>query len=226
MSFDESKDSLGPFAWQFTPNKRLRSTANTVVPENVGCSLLPVQCDKPAACGTDPVNSKWKDSYLGHPDLANLPRSMDVFRKIERDVNLSLQLPRAGSTPGRVLQHSVSLFEALLSKHQPMTFKFGITHDAAVRWHNTKFGYKYSKDPFSHMIIIYAAANPHGPAFLEAMLIDRFGSFLFAKRLPRLLVQFFYICRSCKDSNDVMFSCWGGSNRGLPAKVSEDAKMF
>ena len=31
------------------------------------------------------------------------------------------------------------------------------------------------------MIAIYAASNPHGPAFLEAALIDRFGSFLLAQ---------------------------------------------
>lgn len=61
-----------------------------------------------------------------------------------------------------------------------MTFKFGITHDPCVRWHNTKFGYKYSKDPFQQMLVVYAASNPHGPAFLEAALIDRFGSFLVA----------------------------------------------
>ena len=74
-----------------------------------------------------------------------------------------------------------------------MTFKFGITHDAYVRWHNRGWGYKYSKDRFEKMVVVYAAANPHGPAFLEAALIDRFGGFLVAfQHFPCYL---YYECR-------------------------------
>lgn len=100
-----------------------------------------------------------------------------MFRKIELDPYISLQLPSPGATAGRVLRHSASLFEDLLKKNKPMTFKFGITHDACVRWHNRGWGYKYSKDKFEKMVVVFAAANPHGPAFLEAALIDRFGGF-------------------------------------------------
>ena len=33
-------------------------------------------------------------------------------------------------------------------------------------------------DKFDYMIVLYAASHRHGPAFLEASLIQRFGSFL------------------------------------------------
>lgn len=148
---------MGPYAWQFKP------TAPSPL-------VLPVEAPEPT----------FKDTYLEYPDLANLPRARDVFRNIEMDSRLKLQLPRTGCTAGRVLQHCVHTFESLVAKHKPLTFKFGITHDASVRWHNSTFGYKFSKDPFDEMIILYAAGNPHGPSFLEAMLIDRFGGFLFA----------------------------------------------
>lgn len=123
----------------------------------------------------------WEDRYLQHSDLSNLPRSQDVFRKIEMDSCLSMALPKPGATPGFVLHHCVQTFENLHSKNRPMTFKFGFTHDASVRWHNPAFGYVRSKgDSYDHMLILYAASNPHGPSFLEAALIDHFGSFLIA----------------------------------------------
>lgn len=188
---DSSEASLGPYAWQFKPT----STGNAMVPMKITGLSLPLVDDALAAEGSkgkllvEP--SPWNDVYLQFSDLANLPRSKDVFRKIEMDSKLSLWLPKVGSTAGRVVEHSVRVFETLKAQHEPMTFKFGITHDPAVRWHNTRFGYRYSKDPFDFMVIIYAASNPHGPAFLEAMLIDRFGSFLFAKPVHITNVMFF-----------------------------------
>ena len=59
-----------------------------------------------------------------------------------------------------------------------MTFKFGITNDAYKRWNNRKYGYKHCVDKFEKMLIVYSATNPHGPAFLEAALIDRYESTL------------------------------------------------
>ncbi len=149
-----------------------------------GLEHLPVvgenQCDDRFGGRCLPDSTLWKDQYLQYDDLKNLPRSMDVFRKIERDPVLSLNLAKPGMTAGRILAHAVAFFEKLWSQNHPMTFKFGVTHDAAVRWHNTNFGYKYSRDKFDYMTIIYGTSNPHGPSFLEAALIDRFGSNLFA----------------------------------------------
>lgn len=184
------KASSGPYAWQHRPLKRKRSDVNNKAKPNLesgGQEHLPVagdnQCDHRfgGLCLSD--STLWKDQYLQYDDLRNLPRSMDVFRKIEQDPVLTLNLAKPGMTAGRILAHAVSFFDKLWSQNHPMTFKFGVTHDAAVRWRNTTFGYKYSKDKFDYMAIIYGTSNPHGPSFLEAALIDRFGSNLFAFHL-------------------------------------------
>ena len=109
---------------------------------------------------------------------------------------LSLALPKPGSTPGGVLNHCIKTIEKLYAEKKPITFKIGFTHDAAVRWHNSVFGYKGSKDPFDYMIVLYGAANPHGPAFLEAALINHFGSFLFASTCLTVLKLVFLISPS------------------------------
>ena len=158
--------------------------ANAIQPaelNQLSCQHLPLAVDHSVHARPTSDRSLWQDSYLEHEELRNLSRSQDVFRKIEMDAALSMTLPKPGATAGRILDHSIQFFEKLVSKHKPMTFKFGITHDAAVRWQNRKFGYIHAKgDKFDHMVVIYAASNPYGPAFLEAALIDRFSSFLFA----------------------------------------------
>ena len=124
-------------------------------------------------CGKISISSMmiWQD-YHG-------PRTSSG--KLNRTHASSLDIPKPRATAGGVLQHSINLFEKLLEANKPMSFKFGITHDPAIRWHNSTFGYKVSRERFQHLIAIYAASNPHGPAFLEAALIDRFGSFLLAQ---------------------------------------------
>lgn len=172
---------MGPFPWERKP-KRLRSCA-LAGPKNEEFQHLPLESDpldKPI--GTSGLNTllDYEDQYLRYGDLKSLPRSQDVFRKIEKDPILSLRLPRPDATAGKVLEHACCTFERLLSDNKPMTFKFGITHDAAKRWHNSVFGYRYSKDKFDFMMILFAASNPHGPSFLEAALIQQYKSFLIA----------------------------------------------
>ena len=182
--------SLGPYAWQYKQEKHVRRSHRAKGgpnPEN-----LPLEGSSEVGEDTRghvlSQSIAWKDIYLQHDDLAWLPRSQDVFRKIEKDPYLSLDIPKPGATAGVVLQHSINLFQKLLEANKPMSFKFGITHDPAIRWHNSTFGYKVSKERFQHLIAIYAASNPHGPAFLEAALIDRFGSFLLAQSHDTYLV--------------------------------------
>ena len=173
--------SMGPYAWQHKRVKTLRSSAlpNRILnPEPSVFQHLPLEGEKHVdAC---PKVSMQDPIYLQHEDLRNLPRSMDVFSKIQLDPQLHLSLPKPNVTAGHVMAHGIREFQTLLEKNKPMTFKFGFTHDPSVRWHNSKFGYKYSKDKFDFMLIIYAASNPYGPSFLEAALIDRFGCCLFA----------------------------------------------
>ena len=174
---------------------------------NPGLEHLPLETEaKPCETLLSKANTQpclWEDRYLQFPDLRNLTRSENVFRKIEMDPCLSLALPKPGATPGRVLDHCIQTFEKMLSQNKPMTFKFGFTHDAAVRWHNSVFGYKFSKDRFDFMVILFGAANPHGPAFLEAALIEKFGGFLFAM-LFLIVVLNRFDCLSC-----LMFELFG-----------------
>lgn len=117
-----SEASLGPYAWEYKlpkPVKRMKLMDDGY--RNLGNpQSLPLE-DSPAVENelASSVVSKgfvFQDSYLQHDDLAKLPRSMDMFRKIELDPYISLQLPSPGATAGRVLRHSASLFEDLLKK--------------------------------------------------------------------------------------------------------------
>ncbi|CAL1172992.1 unnamed protein product [Cladocopium goreaui] len=121
--------SLGPFPWERKP-KRLRSCA-LADPKNVEFQHLPLESDRlDKPIGTSGLNTllDYEDQYLRYGDLKSLPRSQDVFRKIEKDPILSLRLPRPDATAGKVLEHACCTFERLLSDNKPMTFKFGITH--------------------------------------------------------------------------------------------------
>ena len=148
----------------------------------------------------------WKDVYLDHPDLKSLARSQSVFRQIELDPDLDVKLPRPGVTPGRVLEHCVQTFESLYTRNKPMTWKFGFTHNAAVRWGNTTFGYKYGKERYDYMLVLYATPHAHGAAFLEAALIDRFRSYLIA-----MLLTIFYHVKfvgTCAVHLPMLFWSW------------------
>lgn len=173
-----SEASLGPYAWQYKPAKKMRfSDWDTVDPNPEN---LPVTSYAQAGKRLVSEGLKFQDAYLQHADVANLPRSQDAFRRLEMDPCMSLKLAKPGSTAGTVLRHSSMVFEDLFQKQKPMTFKFGISHDPCLRWHNSRFGYKHGKERFECMTIVYTASNPHGPAFLEAALIDRYNSFLIA----------------------------------------------
>ena len=177
-----SEASLGPYAWEYKRAKKMKLSHGDTMdpnPENLPVANL---ATSGAPTGKLVVSEgvMFQDTYLQHDDVASLPRSQDVFRRIELDPCMSLRLPKPGSTAGTVLKHCSQVFENLLEKNKPMTYKFGISHDPCVRWHNSCFGYKYGRDKFECMTIVYTASNGHGPAFLEAALIDRYGSFLIA----------------------------------------------
>lgn len=170
---------MGPYAWEYKRRKQVGFSQRVdVEPSYSKSQHVQVERESKNHVPVEPV--RWHDAYLCHSDLAGLPRSQNVFRKIEADPRITLKLPKPGVTAGGVLAHATQLFEKLLEQHKPMTFKFGITHDASMRYHNPVFGYRYSKDKLENMIIIYGASNPHGPAFLEGCLIHLFGGFMVA----------------------------------------------
>ena len=153
----------GPFPW------RCAATSNN---DNQGAQNQQRQ-GRSSSSTSDP---KWARSL--NQDVLSLARTRDVFNKVDADACLSYRLPPLNATAGRVIHHACEVFEGLMIQHKPMSFKFGFTHCASARWHNRKFGYRYDKLRFQQMIILYAAASPDGPAFLEATLIKQYQSFL------------------------------------------------
>ena len=122
-------------------------------------------------------NAKWV-RLIGN-EMLRLNRTSEVFDKITNDPALSYRLPPPNATAGTVIHHACEVFEGVHLHHKPMTFKFGFTHCAHFRWHNKKFGYAHDcVDKFAFMIVVFAAADPVGPAFLEASLIRQYGSCL------------------------------------------------
>lgn len=138
--------------------------------------LDPINCFKKKKLDLHKVPTKKGQEHLDFEDLRELARSASVFSEIAEDPCVSLSLPPSGVTAGRVLEHACTVFQKHHSKLSPMTFKFGFTHSPCFRWHSKLFGYKDCVDKFQHMTILFAAANPHAPAFLEAALIREFGS--------------------------------------------------
>ena len=114
--------------------------------------------------------------YMQDPDLCKLNRSLEVFKKMESQEHMTVSLPRPGSTAGFVLEHAARCFEMLHKKKQPMIWKFGITHCPHFRWHHHPYGYRYALEKYEGMLVIYSAPQPLGPSFLEAHLIQRYGS--------------------------------------------------
>ena len=161
---------MGPYAWEHTrPVKRLRSNAKDPLEHSVVKLHLPLEAEerhrKKHSHNGMGGSSLCKSPYIEHDDLKDLPRSMEVFRKIEGNPSLTLMLPKPAATAGRVLEHAAERFTQMLRRNEPCTFKFGITVDPSDRWENYS---KYSLDRFDNMIVLYAAAQPYGPAFLEA----------------------------------------------------------
>lgn len=91
---------------------------------------------------------------------------------------LEYRTPPVGVPAGSVLQHAKRVMTSLFTKHDPMIFKFGYTHNANWRWHNSLYGYKFARERWTGMIILYDATQPFGPAMLEAALIDAYRSTL------------------------------------------------
>lgn len=103
-------------------------------------------------------------------------RLADLVSEASSTGAIAFRLPKAGAVSGQVLRHSINVFEGLLSKHYPVTFKFGFTHCPSWRWNNSIYGYKYSREKWASMVVLYASAEPYSPAMLEATLIEKYGS--------------------------------------------------
>ena len=109
-----------------------------------------------------------------NPKMQSLPRTREVFEKMLAMQEFIIKLPKADALAGQVIRHGVNVIEETLRLHGPMVYKIGFSYNPYNRWHNKSFGYKYEKQRWQHMTIIYISSETMGPAFLEAALIQRF----------------------------------------------------
>ena len=109
----------------------------------------------------------------------SLQRTRECFEKIEADPELDYDLPkRPGILAGQILKYCFDKADQVLAAQAPCIYKFGYTHCAHFRWHNTTFGYKCAPDKWEKLLVIYAASETISPAYVEGALIQRFKGFL------------------------------------------------
>jgi hypothetical protein len=171
---------LRPYAWQRIPREpveaRIHQTIRHV--DSIGGQNLDLKQrsrSPPQSRGTS-LDAKFRPFLDEH--LLSLSRTADVFQRIGEEKHMVCKLPKPGQTAGRVLRHSESVFQNLMDRNYPMTFKFGITHCPSFRWHHKPYGYKHGLEKFDSMALVYVSSCVTGPAFLEAALISKFGSCL------------------------------------------------
>ena len=111
-----------------------------------------------------------------HPDIAG--KVTALIHESRAAETIVWRLPKRNLSAGTVLQHAVHSIEAYFEQYTPCIWKVGWTHDPIWRWGNTLYGYGVAKDRWEQMVMIFASHEPHGPAFLEAALIEKYKSFL------------------------------------------------
>ncbi|CAK9051425.1 Uncharacterized protein SCF082_LOCUS28225 [Durusdinium trenchii] len=93
----KEEDELAPFPWPCKSVKRVRSSTHGHTDwSHLLYRNLPLEVEKKRANHGSQSSLAWKDDYLQHDDLKNLPRSRDVFHKIEVDPELTMELPKPG----------------------------------------------------------------------------------------------------------------------------------
>lgn len=149
----------------------------------------------------------WK-AIVAHIDEKtwSLERAAGCFTKILEDSQLEFQLPKKCCLTGAILRRAFACIDRALSKHGPMVFKFGFTHDPHFRFRNAKFG--YSHDPhqkWQAMVLVYVSSHATGPAFLEAALIERFkgtsnqlGAAFCLRCKTYIFSAFRFVARGCR----------------------------
>lgn len=110
------------------------------------------------------------------PELSSQPSLQAILEQADAWPCIRFTLPPADALSGVVLRHAVRTIETLFSKHAPMIFKVGFTHNPVWRWENKLYGYSWSRDKWSNMEVLYVSGEPFAPAMLEAALIEKYQS--------------------------------------------------
>ena len=168
-----AEETLGPYAW-----RGIRPHAPDDADDSAPSSLA--ICSKELAEKTVwPRGPKWKECL--QPNLLAKPSVCAMICQATSEVSIAFRLPKCNATAGAVLRHAACYIEGLFERMGPLIWKVGYTHNPCWRWENETYGYKFSKDQWTNMIVPYISFEPYGPAMLEAALIEKYSSVFVAK---------------------------------------------
>lgn len=173
-----SQDDVLPFPWSRSRSHTLQSSARSASPG-------PMLGEKGGGCRSSGCATGMGNLLAMESTTTESCSSCSSDTRSDHDTNsgcdssefLEYRLPPRGVPAGKVLQHAKSVFANLHRKHQPMVFKFGYTHDPTWRWSNPIYGYKFDRQKWSHMVVLFESTEPFGPAMLEAFLIDLYQGY-------------------------------------------------
>ena len=167
------QDSLRPFPWSRSRSRKPRVDDHGSKPDRFSCD---------AERNVDSINSASSTPSTGEePHLEPMwiePKIHTALACRENLEFLKYMLPPNGATAGRVLHHAKASMTKLFTQYQPMIFKIGYTHNPEWRWTNDLYGYKFDRDMWEAMVILYQSEESGGPSMLEASLIDIYKGIL------------------------------------------------
>ena len=170
-----TKDKTLPFPWQ----------TNQPVPEktSITCAEVSTQQKRylPDVVEQSVPHVLSKRKLNPNEDLPS-PRLKTLSAECQKLGCIALKLCHLNAVAGAILHHAISTLEIFFRREEPLIFKIGFTHNPIWRWSNETYGYKVAREKWSNMIILHYAKEPHGPAMLEASLIEKFRSIYTAQR--------------------------------------------
>ena len=179
-----SKDNTFPFPWTSSSSSS-RSLSNS------GCHHGQKRNHPSAIEQRGPEHRRRVEHRVDSDTMS--PRMKTLSSQCQALGCISLKLCDLNALAGAVLLHAIQTLESLFRQQEPLIFKVGFSHDPIWRWSNDVYGYKNSKEKWSHMIILYYAKEPYSPAMLEAALIEKYKS-TFLALSPNPPIKIF--CRS------------------------------
>jgi hypothetical protein len=121
------------------------------------------------------VESQHIDLFPKH--LRQLPRLVALINNgLMTDPCIQVKLQPLNAQEGTSLKYCKQRLAKIISAG-PTVFKIGYTGDPCHRWHRSPGptsagGYKYDRDHYHRMCVIYAAENHREAGLMEAHLID------------------------------------------------------
>ena len=161
---DGIQDSIRPFPRSRSRSPKQRADDHGAKPGRPSCHAGRHVDDMDSASSTPSTGGE-----------TTIHTALDCCENLEF---LKYMLPPNGATAGRVLHHAKASMTKLFKQYEPMIFKIGYTHDPEWRWTNDMYGYKFDRDLWTAMVILYQSEEPGGPSMLEASLIDIYKSIL------------------------------------------------